>query len=179
MRLCEKLLRASCPASIASSPMERFPPEVEAAYARVRTFEALVGRHLDATLKPRGFIQSLQARGFGPTLQDGPAVDLEDGSMRPASALYEAMPVEYVRRYPTLAEDIEVEHVPCIDLWLHLQKDGRIRCELEGRTLEEVLTMGGHDHELDAYKQAQAGEVPQLQAIARALRVLLDAAAEK
>ena len=167
--LMKNLSRPRSSASIPSRLMGRFPPkdELEAAQARTRAFEALVGQHLNAILEPRGFAQSLQG---------GAALDPVEGHFLPPYALYEARPAEYVRRYPALAEDIEVEHVPCIDLWLHLQPDGRIRCELEGRPLEWLLGEGGHAQELDAYTRAPIGEIPQLEAIAQGLRVVLDAA---
>jgi hypothetical protein len=147
------------------------PPHAIASHARARRFEILVGRELDATLVPRGFVLVRQTMEWIAPTENGP---------RPASAIYEyeTGPAAYVRRYPALAEDVEVEHVSCIDLWLHLDEAGFVHCVLEGNALEELLRRAGRDDEVDRYKVTPAGRVPQLGAIGRGLRIVLDAAAE-
>jgi hypothetical protein len=85
-------------------------------------FEDLVRRHLDGELVPRGF-----------TLTPQPPADWNDDQPH---AVYEALPVDFNRRYPALAVGGDP---PCIDLWIQLDPGtGRIRGTLDGPSLDEV-----------------------------------------
>jgi len=65
-------------------------------------FEALVRRHLDGVLVPRGF-----------ELTPQPPAEWDDEQPR---AVYEAAPADFNRRYPAIACDDR----QCIDLWVVL-----------------------------------------------------------
>jgi hypothetical protein len=85
-------------------------------------FEDLVRRHLDGELVRRGF-----------TLTPQPPADWNDGQPK---AVYEALPVDFNRRYPALAVGGDP---PCIDLWIQLDPGtGRISGSLNGPSVEEV-----------------------------------------
>jgi hypothetical protein len=85
-------------------------------------FEDLVRRHLDGELVPRGF-----------TLTPQPPADWNDDQPR---AVYEALPVDFNRRYPALAVGGDP---PCIDLWIQLDPGtGRISASLDGPSVDEV-----------------------------------------
>jgi hypothetical protein len=85
-------------------------------------FEYLVRRHLDDELVPRGF-----------TLIPQPPADWDDDQ---PTAVYEARPDEFDRRYPALAVGGDP---PCIDLWIQLDPSiGRINSTLNGPLVEEV-----------------------------------------
>ena len=84
-------------------------------------FEALVQRHLDGVLVPRGF-----------ELIPQPPAEWDDEQPR---AVYEAAPVDFNRRYPAIACD----DPRCIDLWVELDPStGMIRGALNGPSIEEV-----------------------------------------
>ena len=128
-------------------------------------FEGLVRRHLDGVLVPRGFSLTPQL----------PA-DWDDDQ---PSAVYEARPNEFARRYPAFAPLLASYGeltVPCIDLWVHLDpSSGRITCELEGPSLEARMD------ELGIRDPSPAEEAPettaeQLDRLAVQIAAVLDAA---
>ena len=83
-------------------------------------FEAQARRGLEDVLTPRGFI--LAAQG-----------DIEEAE---PSAVFEADPEDFARRYPGLWHFYADLAESCIDLWVHFNAmNGRIRCELEGDDL--------------------------------------------
>jgi hypothetical protein len=85
-------------------------------------FEDLVRRHLDGELVRRGF-----------TLTPQPPADWNDDQPK---VVYEALPVDFNRRYPALAVGGDP---PCIDLWIQLDPGtGRISGSLNGPSVEEV-----------------------------------------
>lgn len=85
-------------------------------------FEALVRRHLDGELRPRGF-----------QLTPQPPADWEDEQPH---VVYEVDPADFNRRYPALAVDGDPR---CIDLWIQFDPStGRISSILNGAPVELV-----------------------------------------
>jgi hypothetical protein len=125
-------------------------------------FEQLVRDHLDDVLRPRGFALTPQ-----------PPADVEDEE---PAAIYEAVPQDFVRRYPTLGEGMLDQ--PCVDLWIKQdRKTGRLICELEGIALVRLLEES-HLRDVAAMIKrigVNASLAEQLDALATGLGAALDA----
>jgi len=121
-------------------------------------FERLVQRHLDHVLLPRGF-----------RLTPQPPADVMDEQ---PSAVYEADPGDFARRFPRLAGGLS--DAPCVDFWVHLNPNsGRISSELEGPSLEVVMGRLGMS---DWGNMENADLDAQLDQLAKSIAAVLDAA---
>jgi hypothetical protein len=88
------------------------------------------------------------------------------------SAVYEADPGDFARRFPRLAGDLS--DAPCVDFWVHLNPNsGKISSELEGPSLEVVMGRLGMS---DWGNIENADLEAQLDRLAKSIAAVLDAA---
>lgn len=146
--------------------MSRFSDDEIREHTQASTrFEEFACRHLDPVLNPRGFRLTAQS-GFGVGRNGIPY----------SSAVYEAEPKDFARRYPRLGEPMSHDpHYPCIDFWVKQDEETHeIFAELEGYTLIERLTRAGKINEAKQLAESPKDDASRLRAIADAVTVILD-----
>lgn len=113
----------------------------------------------------------LTPRGFTLT----PQGDIDEPE---PSAVFEADPDDFGRRYPGFADSAEDLAGSCIDLWVHYDATtARIRCELEGDDLVQLYRDLGYDPPSNLPTAVSGDHETQLAVWAPALAHLLDTAA--
>ena len=122
-------------------------------------FEALVQRHFDDQLVPRGF-----------TLTPQPPADWDDEQ---PDAVLEARPDDFNRRYPALAAPDEPF---CIDLWVELDpRTGTVTGTLNGYSVTQLAARLGRTRAAASGRPASSLEL-QLADLSTRFAELLDAA---
>lgn len=124
-------------------------------------FEGQARRGLEDVLTPRGFTLTPQG-------------DIEEPE---PSAVFEAKPADFARRYPGLWHFYEDLAESCIDLWVHFDAaSGHVRCELEGDDLATLYHEMGREPPARLPHQVPGTIDEQLPVWAKALEDVFDLA---